>query len=77
MARYSIPYFPPVTSSGDKGDLPVYAVPYTHLGSARMTSLKGHNNKAQGNALGIGVGPVKALKGRQNRSFHTGLARVI
>ena len=32
--------------------------PYTHLGSARMTSLKGRNNKAQGNALGIDVGPV-------------------
>jgi hypothetical protein len=41
--------------------------PYTHLRSCGITRLKGGNNKAQGNALGIADGPGEALKGR-----HTG-----
>ena len=51
--------------------------PHTHLGSARMASLKGWNNNAQGNTLGIDVVSAKALKGRQNRSLNAGLVRVI
>jgi hypothetical protein len=45
---------------------PEGSAPYAHLGTARTTGLKGRNNPAQGNALGIDARIARALKGRQN-----------
>ena len=47
--------------------VPGDTAPYTHLRSCGITRLRGGNNAAQGNALGIADGPGEALKGR-----HTG-----
>jgi hypothetical protein len=44
--------------------VPVVASPSKPPGSDRITRLKGGNNEAQGNALGIADKPTSALKGR-------------